>query len=86
MDGIMLPPHYDSMCNCSYQVGTTAGGQNVKLSLAALMEVMKSMPEMPRIFVIDIKLVKSSVLSGNTIILSKDVADALEEAIVNHKS
>jgi len=79
--GIVLPPNFDFACNCSYQAGTTAGGTNVKVSLAALMEVMKSIPEPPRILVMDIKMVKSSVLSGNTILLSKDVADALEEAL-----
>lgn len=65
-------------CNCSY---TTSSGQNVNVSIAALMEIMKQIPESPKIFSMDISLFTNNLLPKNTIILSKDVADALEEAM-----
>lgn len=76
---VVFPYNFDSRCNCSYTSGTT--GVQAKVSIAALMKLMKDIPETPRILTMEIKLIPSSVLSGNTIILSKDVADALEEAL-----
>ena len=70
---------FGSFCNCTYTFKET--GKQVKISIAALMKVMEKIPDPPQIFTMDIELVKSSFLLGNTIILSKGVAEALEEAM-----
>jgi len=69
-------------CNGTY---TTSTGQNVSVSMEALLKVISGIPERPRIFTMDFTCLRNDVLSGNTIILGKDVADALEEAIEKEK-
>lgn len=64
--------------NCTY---TMADGKEKKTSLAEVVEIMSTIKEQPKIFVMDIQIERSNILTGNTIILSKDVADALEEAM-----
>lgn len=54
------------------------------MSLAALTKLMSDIPEEPRIFKMDIKLVSSSRLPKNTIYISSDIAEAIEEALENH--
>lgn len=68
----------DSRCNCAY---TTSGGRNTQVDIATLFKVMNNIPETPRIFTMGPKLVINRVLPVNTIFLSPDVAEALEEAM-----
>ncbi len=70
---------FGSFFNCTYTFKDT--GKQAKISIAALMKVMEKIPDPPQIITMDIELVKSSFLLGNTIILSKSVAEALEEVI-----
>lgn len=80
--GIMFPAICDcgftDSCNCAY---TTTGGQNIQVSLAALIKLMSDIPELPRVFMMDIKLVSHSILPKNTIFISSDIAGAIEEAL-----
>ena len=71
-----------SDCNCTY---TATSGKNIKVSIAALVEVMKNIPAKPQIFTMGIKFVVNGYLPKNTIFLSKDVADALEQALQEKK-
>lgn len=64
--------------NCTY---TTGAGVDKKTSLAEIVEIMSTIKEPPKIFVMDMKAMRSEVLTGNTIILGTDVADALEAAM-----
>jgi len=77
--GIVLPDNYDSMCNCSYASATT--GEQAKVSIAALIKLMKSIPETPRIFIMDIELTRNNLLPKNTIYISSDIAEALDEVL-----
>jgi len=76
--GIVLPQGFDANCTGTY---TANNGDNVKVSLVALVELMKSIPEPPRIFRMDFKLLGNNLLPPNTIMMSADIADALEEAL-----
>jgi len=77
---IKLPDYYnlDSQCCGTY---TTSNGTNTKISIAALIETMKQIPEPPKIFSMDFQLFANNLLPKNTIIMSKDIAEALEEAM-----
>ena len=77
--GIVLPDNFDSMCNCSYTSATT--GIQAKVDIAALIKLMEKIPEIPQIFTMDIKLIKNSILPKNTIFISSDIAEALDEAL-----
>ena len=55
---------------------TTSAGQI--FTIADLQKAMNGLPEPPKVFAIDYKTLISSYLSPNTIIISKDIADALE--------
>lgn len=59
---------------------TTSSGADIKTSLPALLELMKTIPEKPRILTMDIKTMLGRILPKNTIMLSPDVAEALEQA------
>lgn len=78
MAGIVLPPGFDSLCNCAY---TSTSGVKVQMDIAALLKLMESIPEIPRIFKMDIVLKPSPFLPKNTIVISEDIANALEEAL-----
>jgi len=81
---IKLPDYYnfDNLCRGTY---TTSNGTNTKVSIAALIEVMKQIPEPPKIFSMDFRLFANNLLPKNTIIMSKDIAEALEEAMIKEK-
>ncbi|MHC4133343.1 MAG: hypothetical protein ACYSR3_15375 [Planctomycetota bacterium] len=80
MDGIKLPDMFTDTCNCAY---TTTSGSNVNVSLAALAKLMSDIPELPRIYKMDLKLVDNHYLPPNTILISSDIAKAIEEVIEN---
>ena len=65
-------------CNCTY---ATSGGEKVGVSISALMKVIVEMPETPKLFTMPIEIIKSDILPKNYIVLSKDVANALEQAM-----
>ena len=71
---------YLDTCNCTF---TTSGGENVGVSISALMKIITELPEVPKLFSLNIKLFRNSILPENFIILSDTVANALEEAIRN---
>ena len=71
-------PFWDGDCNCTY---TTTANTNVKMSTEALMELFEQLPERPKIFMMDIKIMTSDALPENWIMLSKSVAEALEEVM-----
>jgi len=71
-------PIYDKLCNCTY---TGTGGQKVKMDIAVLFKLLGDMLETPQLFTMDIDLRTNNYLSKNTIIMSSDVAEALEEAL-----
>ena len=83
MDGITLPENFDKLCNCAYTINN---GEQIKVSLAALAKIMKDIPKMPRILTMPIQLKELGVLRDNTILISSDIAEALEEAINDKKS
>jgi hypothetical protein len=78
MEEIKLPNNFDHLCNGTY---TTNAGDNVKVDIAALLKLMEKIPSPPRLYSMDFKLFASNFLPENTIIMSKDIAEALEEAI-----
>jgi hypothetical protein len=78
MKDIGFPPLMDNLCNCSY-TSTSAG--DVKVDIAALIKIMQDIPEVPRVYKMDIDLKPSPFLLKNTIVISSDIADAIEEAI-----
>lgn len=63
--------------NCSY---TTATGQTVKLTLEVLLDTISKLPKVPKIITMPIEVIRSGFLPENYMIVSKGVADALEEA------
>ena len=69
--------NYGKLCNCAY---TTSTGTPIKLSVAALLKVIGNLPKIPRILVMDLQLKEASILPDNTIIISTDIAEALEDA------
>ena len=81
---ITLPDCYgfDGLCNGTY---TTSNGTNIKIPITALMEIMKQIPEPPKILSMNFQLFANNFLSKNTIIMSKDIADALEEVLKEGK-
>jgi len=83
MNGITLPENFDKLCNCAY---TTNSGEPIKVSIAALVKLMKDIPKTPRILTMPIQLKEATVLRDNTILISSDIAEALEEAIKDKKS
>lgn len=79
MAKILLPDNFDKQsCNCTY---TTNGEEQAKISIAALFELMKNIPKSPRILTMDIQLKEASILPDNTIVISSDIANALEQAL-----
>ena len=50
------------------------------------MKLISELPKTPRILVMSITVKLSGLLSENTIVISQDVADALEEAMLVTKS
>ena len=76
--GTFLLPPFTGSCNCTY---TTSSGSDIKTSIPALMELMESIPTPPTIMTMSIEFRKAAMLPPNTILLSSDIADALEEAI-----
>lgn len=60
---------------------TSSRGTQVSLSLDTLIKVMEDMPKPPRILTMDIKLLEHPLLDGNTILISSEIAKALEEAM-----
>jgi len=65
-------------CNCTY---TTSGDKDIKMSIPALLELMNSIPAKPKILTVGIKVKLHTWLPDNTIFISKDIADALEQAL-----
>jgi len=65
-------------CNCAY---TTSGGDKAGVSISALIKLMTELPEAPKLFTMPIEIFRHKLLPENYIILSNDVADALEEAM-----
>ena len=63
---------------CTY---TSANKERVALSIDVLLKMMKDLPKLPRIYSMSIKMFPNSLLGDNTILVSKDIADAFEEAI-----
>lgn len=59
---------------------TTSSGIPAKINISDIAKTMKEIGEPPQILVMDIKAVMSPLLTGNMIILSKDVGEALERA------
>ena len=55
---------------------TTSAGQI--FTIADLQKAMNDLPEPPKVFAMDYEILFSSFLTPNTIIISKDIADALE--------
>ena len=82
MAGIKLPNNYDHLCRGAY---TTNAGDNVKVDIAALFKLMESIPSPPKLYIMDFKLFANNMLPENTIIMSNDIAEALEEAISDSK-
>ena len=64
--------------NCTY---TTSSGNKVKMSIDALMKIMEDIPEKPRILTMPIQILKHKILPPNTIFISSDIAEALEQAL-----
>ncbi len=64
--------------NCTY---TADDGRGVKTSIPVLLELMKTIPEKPRILTMDIKVSRGQILPPNTMVISKDIAEALEQAL-----
>ena len=60
-------PDFDSLCNCTY---TTTSGKNVKVDIAALFKLMENIPEVPKIYRMDISLFVGPCLPKNSIIMS----------------
>ncbi len=72
-----MPPFWGNY-NCTY---TTSTGSDIKTSLPVLMEIMKSIPEKPTILTMSIEFTEAAMLPPNTILLSSDIANALEQAM-----
>ena len=51
------------------------------MNISALLKLMDSLPDAPKIYRMNVTLSASKYLPENSIIMSADVADALEEAI-----
>lgn len=64
--------------NCTY---STSSGAQVKIPINALFEFMDNIPKSPRILTMDIQIKEASILPDNTIIISSDIAKAIEEAL-----
>lgn len=71
-------PLWSGDCNCTY---TTTANADIKMSIDALMALIEEIPERPKIFRMNINVISNDILPKNYIMLSKDVADALEEAM-----
>jgi len=69
--------------NCAY---TTSSGENVNVSISALLKIITELPKAPKLFSMPIGLFRSSYISENFIILSDSVANALEQAIKNNSN
>lgn len=77
---VPFPPGISNYGSCNMAF-TSSNGTQAKLDLSTLLKVMGSIPKRPRIFTMDIKLLEHSLLDGNTILISSDIAKALEEAM-----
>lgn len=64
--------------NCTY---ATSSGIQAKISINALFKIMEDIPKSPRILTMDLQLKEASILPDNTIIISSDIARAIEEAL-----
>jgi hypothetical protein len=71
------PNFWNQNCNLSY---STTAGDNVKLTLEALLDTIEKLPTIPKIFVMPIDVIRSNMLPDNFMLVSKSVADALEAA------
>lgn len=78
IDGMNLVDTFGESYNCAY---TTTTGEKVQVSIPALIKLMEDIPEPPRILTMDISLVTHRFLPPNTILISTDIAEALEEAL-----
>lgn len=67
---------------------TTSTGIPTKINISDIAKSMKELAKTtpPKILVMDIQAFISSHLTENTIILSKDVGDALEKALKENKN
>ena len=74
----MPMPPFDYNSNCTY---TTNGGKQAKLSLNVLLKIMEDIPKTPRILTMPIQMKKLNILPDNTILISNDIAEAIEEAL-----
>ena len=72
----------DRDCNCTY---TNSDKKQCKVSIEALLKLMDSIPERPKIYTMQIELIRMDLMPENWIILSKSVADALDEAMKGNK-
>jgi hypothetical protein len=73
---------YLDNCNCTY---TTSDGKHVGVSISALMKIICEIPETPKLFTMPIEIIRSDIMPKNYILLSNDVADALEKAMLAQK-
>ena len=76
--GMPMPPFNSTSTNCDY---TTFGGKQVKFSINALFKIMEDIPKTPRILTMPIQMKKLNILPDNTILISNDIAEAIEEAL-----
>lgn len=72
-----VPPFLGSY-NCTY---TTSSGADIRTSVPVLLELMKSIPAVPKILTMGIEFRKAALLPPNTILISEDIAQALEVAM-----
>ena len=62
--------------NCTY---TNTEGEEMQLGVDGLLKIMEAIPKPPKILTMNLEVVTHSLVKGNTILISEDIADALDE-------